>query len=38
MEDTLREFREWEILRVAPVARAYAHGQPSLNRFERVKS
>src|SRR5258706_4776054 len=38
MEDTLREFREWEILRVASVARVSAHGQPSLNRFERVKS
>jgi hypothetical protein len=37
MEDTLREFREWEILPVASVARAPAHGQPSLNRFERVK-
>ena len=37
MEDTLREFREWEILRVASVARASAHGQPSLNRFARVK-
>ena len=37
MEDTLREFREWEILRIASVARAPEHGQPSLNRFERVK-
>jgi 1,2-phenylacetyl-CoA epoxidase catalytic subunit len=37
MEDTLRVFREWEILCLASVARASAHGQPSLNRFERVK-
>ena len=37
MEDTLRVFREWEILRLASVARASAHAQPSLSGFERVK-
>ncbi len=37
MEDTLQDFREWEILRMATVAGASTHRQPSLNRFERVK-
>ena len=38
MEDTLREFREWGNLCLATVAGASAHRQPSLNKFERVKS
>jgi hypothetical protein len=38
MEDSLREFREWEILRVASVAGASAsHRKPAINGFERVK-
>jgi len=37
MEDTLRDFREWEILRMATVQGASTHHQPSVNRFERVK-